>query len=112
MSVVHVINRWGPGGAEKQLAELLRRVSVPQDVIELQGGRGRPRRHHLGKLRRSLAATRPEVVVAWLDRSEIAVALTAPRRTRLVASVRGLPRRLGPSRVWSLRLALVRYDRH
>ena len=111
MSIVHVINRWGPGGAEKQLAELLRRVSVPQEVIELQGGPARARRHHLAELRRSLAATRPAVVVAWLDRSQIAVALTAPRGTRLVASVRGLPRRLGPSGVWSLRLALVRYHR-
>jgi glycosyltransferase involved in cell wall biosynthesis len=111
MTVVHVINRWGMGGAEKQLADILRLVPLPQEVVELQDGAATARQRELGKLRRRLTATRPDVVVAWLDRSQIAVALTARRGTRLVASVRGLPRRYGPSRVWSLRLALARYDR-
>jgi glycosyltransferase involved in cell wall biosynthesis len=110
MNVVHVINRWGAGGAEKQLAELVRRVSLPQEVIELQDG-GAGRRRELVRLRSRLAATSPRVVVAWLDRSQIAVALTAPRAAYLLASVRGLPRRHGLSGVWSLRLALARYDR-
>jgi glycosyltransferase involved in cell wall biosynthesis len=50
-------------------------------------------------------------VVAWLDRSQIAVALTAPRRARLVASLRGLPRRHGVASSWAMRLALTRYHR-
>jgi glycosyltransferase involved in cell wall biosynthesis len=111
MTIVHVINRWGPGGAETQLAELVRRVSLPQEVIELQSGQAMARGRELAKLRRQLAAARPQVVVAWLDRSQIAVALTARRKTRLVASVRGLPRRRGLRGSWSLRLALARYDR-
>jgi glycosyltransferase involved in cell wall biosynthesis len=110
VTVVHVINRWGPGGAEKQLGELLDRLSLPQEVIEFQG-RDADRRRDLGSLRRRLAAARPDVVVAWLDRSQIAVALTASRGVRLVASVRGLPRRRSITSSWAMRLALSRYDR-
>jgi glycosyltransferase involved in cell wall biosynthesis len=111
MRVVHVINRWGPGGAEKQLGELLRRVSLPQELVELQDEAARDRPRELIRLRRRLAATRPDVVVAWLDRSQIAVSVTAAGTVPLVASIRGLPRRRGTASAWSLRLALTRYDR-
>jgi glycosyltransferase involved in cell wall biosynthesis len=111
MRVVHVINRWGPGGAEKQLGELLRRVPLPQEVVELQGDRAGDRPRELARLGRRLAAARPDVVVAWLDRSQIAVAITVARNVPLVASIRGLPRRRGAVGAWSLRLALARYDR-
>jgi glycosyltransferase involved in cell wall biosynthesis len=111
MRVVHVINRWGPGGAEKQLGELLRRIPLPQEVIEFQGDGAGDRPRQLARLGRRLAAARPDVVVAWLDRSQIAVAITRPRNVPLVASIRGLPRRRGVVGAWSLRLALARYDR-
>jgi len=109
MRVVHVINRLGPGGAERQLLGLVERSMLDHEVIELHGpGRGTPL-ELLSGLRGRLVSQRADLIVAWLDRSQMAVAAVAPRRSRLVASIRGLPRPHRQRQVWMLRAALSRY---
>lgn len=102
---MHVINRLGLGGAEKQLTELVARSTLDHEIIELSSRSPRALRSLASKIRHSA----PNVVVAWLDRPQIAVAATSDCRPALVASVRGLPRRRGLRSRWLLRSALRRY---
>jgi glycosyltransferase involved in cell wall biosynthesis len=106
--VLHVINGSGPGGAERQLTELIARSSLRHDRLELQDlPDGRVAM--LRALRARIAERRPSVVVAWLDRSQIATALVAPAGIPLVASIRGIPRRGGTISTLSFRLAMRRF---
>lgn len=106
-SVLHVINRFGPGGAEKQLRGLVARSNLRHEVIELDDS---PPARRLAQLRRELSKHDTQVLVAWLDRPQIATAAVANRRPVLIASVRGFPRRSGWSSSWMLRGAIARYD--
>jgi glycosyltransferase involved in cell wall biosynthesis len=109
VSVIHVINRLVPGGAEKQLQEIARLSQFPSEIVELQAP-STSSRAGVRRLGRILRTTDARVVVAWLDRSQIGVALAAHRGQRLVAAIGGLPRRTGLS-AWQMRLALARFDR-
>jgi glycosyltransferase involved in cell wall biosynthesis len=105
--VVHVINRLAPGGSEKQLMEVGRRSRLDHEIVELRGSGASA----LRELAATLRAFDDAPIVAWLDRPQLAVALTmAFTRRPLVASVRGLPRRSGPRRRWPMKAALARYD--
>lgn len=106
--ILHVINGSGPGGAERQLAELIARSSLRHDRLELQD-LTRSRFGMLRALRARIAVARPSVLVAWLDRSQIAAALAAPREIPLVASIRGVPRRSDRVSTVSFRFAMRRF---
>jgi glycosyltransferase involved in cell wall biosynthesis len=108
MTIVHVISRLVPGGAENQLREVSSRSRLPSQIVELEWDE----RSRIGALRRLhaiLGSRDAKVVVAWLDRSQIAVALTARRRQRLVAAIQGMPRRTGVAG-WQLRASFSRFD--
>jgi glycosyltransferase involved in cell wall biosynthesis len=109
MRIGHVINPLAPGGSEKQLTQLAGRSRLEHEIIELRPQESR--RTMLRELFRALRGADPEVVVAWLDRPQVAVALTSFRWSRrpIVASVRGLPGRGTAGRGWALRAAFLRY---
>jgi glycosyltransferase involved in cell wall biosynthesis len=109
LPIVHVINRLVPGGAENQLREITGRSRLDAEVVELQPG-PMSRVATIRRLRHLIGGRRPGVIVAWLDRSQLAVALVASRSQRLVAAIGGMPRRTGPAG-WQLRLAFTRFDR-
>lgn len=108
--IVHVINRIIPGGAEKQLLEIVARSALEQHIVELNAG-GRSRLTTLRAFRRTLDDVGARVVVGWLERSQISAAAVAPPGTRLIASVCGLPRRTATKDRAVLRAAFARYDR-
>jgi glycosyltransferase involved in cell wall biosynthesis len=111
LKIVHVINRLVPGGAEKQLQEIVHRSTLAQEILELHGyGEERRRGKVLRRLARELRRERPTVVIAWLERSQLAVAATAPVGTRLIAVVGGLPRRTNSFDRWLVRSAFLRFD--
>jgi glycosyltransferase involved in cell wall biosynthesis len=110
VKVVHVINRLVPGGAEQQLLEIVRRSELSHEIIELQDGEERQRARVLRRLVRQLRRARPPVVVAWLERSQLAVAAAAPTGTHLIAAIAGLPRRTGFIERSLIRTAFLRFD--
>lgn len=108
-TVLHVINSAGVGGAERQLSEIVTRSSLNHEIYLLTAESDNRIRQVLG-LRQRLRQGGFDLVVAWLDRSQIAVSMTAPVGTPLIAAVAGLPRRQGPRSRWQLRAAISRYD--
>jgi glycosyltransferase involved in cell wall biosynthesis len=111
MKVVHVINRMDSGGAEKQLRELVSRSRLDHTVLELHSVEGNRRTQLLRNLWARIATERPDVVAAWLERPQLAVAALHTRRLPIVACVRGLPRRSGHIERALVRAALARFDR-
>ena len=110
--VVHVINEIVPGGAEKQVLGIVERSRFDAHVVELQVPQVRSGREMLWRLHGELRRRDPGAVVAWLDRSQIAVAAVATRKRALIASVRGPPQRR-PNRVdLAYRGALARFGWH
>jgi glycosyltransferase involved in cell wall biosynthesis len=108
--VLHVVNRRGLGGAEGQLSEIVRRSVLSNEVIELGSERGGRPWRPVARVAEAMRQMRPDVVVAWLDRPQIATAACGmPSRVPLVAAVRGFPRRTGGD-AWLLRAALSRFD--
>jgi glycosyltransferase involved in cell wall biosynthesis len=108
MRVAHVIDELGYGGAERQLSGLVTRSQLEHEIVEFD----RLAHHKLGALRalrRELDRHGPEVVIGWLERSQIALALI-PLRCPIVACIRGRPRRARVIDGWKLRLAFARYD--
>jgi glycosyltransferase involved in cell wall biosynthesis len=110
MRVVHVINQMALGGAEKQIEHVMSHSSLEHRVIEYDRLANGSALTALRALRRELVAEDPDVVVAWLDRSQIAVAAVSGRAWARIASVRGPPQRRGSRRAPMLWLALARYD--
>lgn len=107
--IVHVINRLRYGGAERQLQELVHRSALDHEIVEL-GSLATRTRGQLVELARRLSGMEPSIVAAWLDRSQIAVAIAAPARTPLVAAIRGLPGRGHATQRQLLRGAFARFD--
>lgn len=109
--IVHVIDKIALGGAERQLLEITTRSRLAHTVIELEPEGRLSRGKALTRLSREFARARGSGIVAWLERSQIAVATVAAGRRPLVACIRGVPGlrrdRFGQ---WVLRVALARYD--
>lgn len=123
MTLLHVITGLGIGGAETMLAKLIEhgRGRPRQEVVSLMvPGENAPRVeaagapvHSLGvrqgraslgaafALRRRIAALRPDLVMAWMPHSQLAVA----------AALAG--RREAPPTIWNVRHSLVdlRYEK-
>jgi glycosyltransferase involved in cell wall biosynthesis len=110
MSVVHVISRLVPGGAENQLQGIVERSKLAQEIIELQPVQELSRAAALRRLHQLIASRNPGVVVAWLDRSQLAVAASPRHGRQLVAAIQGMPRRTGLA-AWTMRGAFRRFDR-
>ena len=108
-TVLHVINSAGVGGAERQLSEIVTRSSLNHETYLLTAESDN-RIQQVLSLRQRLRRDDFDLVLAWLDRSQIAVSMTAPVGTPLIAAVAGLPRRQGPRSSWQLRAAIRRYD--
>lgn len=106
-----MISRLVPGGAENQLLGIVDRSSLVQEIVELQPEQELSRAAALRRLRQLLASCEPRVVVAWLDRSQLAVAASTRRGRRHVAAIQGMPRRTGVAATWTLRAAFTRFDR-
>jgi glycosyltransferase involved in cell wall biosynthesis len=106
-----VINDLGYGGAERQLLGLTQRSAFEHHVLELER-LGGGRLSALRRLAQELERLRPDVVVGWLERPQIALAVAPMRPRPLVACVRGLPRRTRPIDRWKVRIALARFDRY
>lgn len=109
--IVHVINRLVPGGAEKQLQEIVGRSTLEQEIVELQETAGGTRAAVLVRLARRLRRSEPDAVVAWLERPQLTVAAVAPPRYPLIAAVGGLPRRESRRDRAAIRGAFARYSR-
>lgn len=106
--ILHVINRFRRGGAELQLAEIVARSSLRHEVMELEP-LGTSTWSIMASARRRLRASRPNVVMSWLDRPQMVTAIAAQGVVR-VANICGLPRRRPGVDEWMFRLALARHD--
>jgi glycosyltransferase involved in cell wall biosynthesis len=110
-AVLHIINRLSPmAGAEKQVTGLVGRSNLSSRLIELGDTDEESSFRVLARLRASIREFGPRVIVAWLDRAQIAVSLSAPRDCSIVASVRAPAQRREGIRRWTLRTAFRRFD--